>query len=370
MFLLQIDTITKAVADTTAQVTTATAPKELRFIDLLFSGGWVMVPLLLLFFLALVIFIERYLTIRKASKDETNLMQQVKESITAGKLDSALAICRSSNTALGRMLQKGLLRIGRPIKDIEGAIENIGKLEVSKLEKNISILGIVAGIAPMLGFVGTISGVIRIFYNISLTDNISMGTIAGGLYEKMITSASGLIIGILAYVAYHVLNIMVDRVILKMETDAVEFIDLLEEPIIHNPDKSIKTNIHHLKKELLVSRKSISPLREAISRFSKSESKYINDESKLFIRDLYDHTVQVLDMVESYRDTINGLQDLYLSEISFKMNQVMQILTIISVIFVPLTFLAGIYGMNFDVLPELHWKYGYMYFWIFSVYRI
>jgi biopolymer transport protein ExbB len=230
MFLLQIDTITKAVADTTAQVTTAAAPKELRFIDLLFSGGWVMIPLLLLFFLALVIFIERYLTIRKASKDETNLMQQVKESITAGKLDSALAICRSSNTPLGRMLQKGLLRIGRPIKDIEGAIENIGKLEVSKLEKNISILGIVAGIAPMLGFVGTISGVIRIFYNISLTDNISMGTIAGGLYEKMITSAGGLIIGILAYVAYHVLNIMVDRVILKMETDAVEFIDLLEEP--------------------------------------------------------------------------------------------------------------------------------------------
>jgi biopolymer transport protein ExbB len=230
MFLLQIDTITNAVADTTAQVTTTAAPKELRFIDLLFSGGWVMIPLLLLFFLALVIFIERYLTIRKAGKDETNLMQQVKESITAGKLDSALAICRSSNTPLGRMLQKGLLRIGRPIKDIEGAIENIGKLEVSKLEKNISILGIVAGIAPMLGFVGTISGVIRIFYNISLTDNISMGTIAGGLYEKMITSAGGLIIGILAYVAYHVLNIMVDRVILKMETDAVEFIDLLEEP--------------------------------------------------------------------------------------------------------------------------------------------
>lgn len=231
MFLLQIDTISKAVADTTAALNTPTAaPQELRFIDLLFKGGWVMLPLILLFFLALVIFIERYLTIRKAGKDETNLMQQVKQSITAGKLDSAIAICRSSNTALGRMLQKGLLRIGRPIKDIEGAIENVGKLEVSKLEKNISILGIVAGIAPMLGFVGTISGVIRIFYNISLTDNISMGVIAGGLYEKMITSATGLMIGILAYVAYHVLNIMVDRVILKMETDAVEFIDLLEEP--------------------------------------------------------------------------------------------------------------------------------------------
>lgn len=231
MFLLQIDTMTQAVADSAAQtVQTAAAAQELRFIDLLFKGGWVMIPLLLLFFLALVIFLERYLTIRKAAKDETNLMQQVKQSITSGKLESAIAICRGSNTALGRMLQKGLLRIGRPIKDIEGAIENVGKLEVSKLEKNISILGIVAGIAPMLGFVGTISGVIRIFYNISLTDNISMGVIAGGLYEKMITSAAGLMIGILAYVGYHILNIMVDRVILKMETDAVEFIDLLEEP--------------------------------------------------------------------------------------------------------------------------------------------
>ena len=158
------------------------------------------------------------------------MIQQVKQSVISGKLDSAVAICRNSDTPLGRMLQKGLLRIGRPIKDIEGAIENVGKLEVSKLEKNISILGIVAGIAPMLGFVGTISGVIRIFYNISLADNISIGIIAGGLYEKMITSAAGLMIGIVAYIGYHILNIMVDRVILRMETDAVEFIDLLEEP--------------------------------------------------------------------------------------------------------------------------------------------
>jgi biopolymer transport protein ExbB len=148
-------------------------------------------------------------------------MLQVKQNIFGGKLDAAIALCRNSNTPLGRMLQKGLTRIGRPIKDIEGAIENVGKLEVSKLEKNISILGIIAGIAPMFGFVGTISGVIRIFYNISLSDNISMGIIAGGLYEKMITSAAGLMIGIVAYIGYH---------ILRMETDAVEFIDLLEEP--------------------------------------------------------------------------------------------------------------------------------------------
>lgn len=231
MFLLQADTITPLATDTVAAANQATAQmQEMRFLDLLIKGGWVMIPLAILIFLALVIFIERYITIRKASRDETNLIQQVKQSIITGKLDSAIAICRNSNTPLGRMLQKGLLRIGRPIKDIEGAIENVGKLEVSKLEKNISILGIVAGIAPMLGFVGTISGVIRIFYNISLADNISIGIIAGGLYEKMITSATGLMIGILAYIGYHILNIMVDRVILRMETDAVEFIDLLEEP--------------------------------------------------------------------------------------------------------------------------------------------
>ena len=114
--------------------------------------------------------------------------------------------------------------------DIEGAIENIGKIEVAKLEKNIGILGIVAGIAPMFGFLGTIAGVIKIFYDISKTDNISMGVISGGLYVKMVTSAAGLLVGIIAYVLYNILNIMVDKVILKLETDAIEFIDLLEEP--------------------------------------------------------------------------------------------------------------------------------------------
>lgn len=169
------------------------------------------------------------------------------------------------------------------------------------------------------------------------------------------------------YLAYALIDTLVDNYY-ELLDDIELNIDVLEERIIHNPDKLIKTSIHKLKKELLVSRKSISPLREAISKLAKSESELINDESKMFIRDLYDHTVQVLDMVESYRDTINGLQDLYLSEISYKMNQVMQILTIISVIFVPLTFLAGIYGMNFDFIPELHWKFGYLYFWIFSVF--
>jgi len=230
MYLLQIDTLNPVADAAASTIQTMPTTEELRFIELLFKGGWVMVPLAFLAFMGLVIFAERYLTIRKASKNEMNLMLQVKQSVKSAKLDSALAICRNSNTPLGRMLEKGLLRIGRPIKDIEGAIENVGKLEVSKLEKNISILGIIAGIAPMIGFVGTIIGVITIFHEVSVKGIIEIGTISGGLYVKMITSATGLIIGIIAYVLYHILNIMVDRIILKMETDAIEFIDLLEEP--------------------------------------------------------------------------------------------------------------------------------------------
>ncbi|MBC7567541.1 MAG: MotA/TolQ/ExbB proton channel family protein [Pedobacter sp.] len=206
------------------------APEELHFIDLLFKGGWVMVPLALLAFAGLIIFVERYITIRKASKTESNLMLQIKQYIHDGRLDNAIALCKNNNSPLSRMLEKGLKRIGRPIKDIEAAIENIGKLEVSKLEKNIGILGIIAGIAPMLGFVGTIIGVITIFHDVSIKGAIEIGTISGGLYTKMITSATGLIVGIIAYVLYHILNAMVERIILRMETDSIEFIDLLEEP--------------------------------------------------------------------------------------------------------------------------------------------
>ena len=232
LFAQITDTAHKLIdtAKTAGQQLAPIPQQDLRFGDLIIKGGVVMIPIGILAILGLVIFFERYFTIRKASKDDSNLMIQVRSSIITGNLDSAKAICRNSNTPLGRMLQKGLLRIGRPIKDIEGAIENVGKLEVSKLEKNIGILGIVAGIAPMFGFLGTIAGVIKIFYDISKTDNISMGVISGGLYVKMLTSAAGLFVGIVAYVGYHILNIMVDKVILKLETDSIEFIDLLEEP--------------------------------------------------------------------------------------------------------------------------------------------
>src|SRR5690606_1781238 len=229
MLLLQTDT--SPLLDTVATaVQTVQETEPLRFIDLLIKGGWIMVPIALLAFIGLVIFVERYLTIRKASKYDSSLLIQIKQSVLSGKLEAALAVCRSNNSPLSRMLQKGLLRVGRPIKDIENAIEGVGKLEVAKLEKNINILGIIAGIAPMMGFVGTILGVIMIFRDVEIAGGIDVAAVAGGLYVKMVSSASGLIIGITAYVGYHILTMMVDRLILRMENDAVEFVDLLDEP--------------------------------------------------------------------------------------------------------------------------------------------
>src|SRR3546814_207074 len=169
MSLLQQDTIypldTLAGA---AQQTVELANEKISLIGLLFKAGWIMIPLLLLLFATLVVFIERYITIKKASKYDPSLMSHVKQSVLSGRLDSALSVCRASNSALGRMLEKGLVRIGRPIKDIEGAIENIGKLEVARLEKNLNILSIIAGVAPMLGFVGTRSEERRVGKSVSL----------------------------------------------------------------------------------------------------------------------------------------------------------------------------------------------------------
>lgn len=161
------------------------------------------------------------------------------------------------------------------------------------------------------------------------------------------------------YLSYALLDVLVDHYYIVLD-DIEEVIEELEDNLMNGiQDVSSKTQIHELKKELLIVRKSVAPLREAISRFSKSESPLIEEKTYAFLRDLYDHTIQIMDMVESYRDMLNGLQDLFITEVSFKMNKVMQLLTIVSTIFIPLTFLAGIYGMNFTNMPELHWKYGY-----------
>lgn len=204
--------------------------KSMSLWELTLKGGWIMVPLAVLAFVAIFIFIERYIAIRKAASFDSNFIDRIKDYIHEGKIEAALNLCSSTDRPVARMIEKGIKRIGRPIKEIEDSIEIVGKFEVYNLEKNLVILGVIAGIAPMFGFIGTIAGVIKIFYNISLADNISIGLIAGGLYEKMVTSAAGLLIGIIAYIFYHWLNVMIEKVVHKMELNAVNFIDLLQEP--------------------------------------------------------------------------------------------------------------------------------------------
>jgi biopolymer transport protein ExbB len=150
--------------------------------------------------------------------------------VNAGNIDAAKNLCRSTKNPSARMIEKGLMRLGKPVREIEAAIENTGKLEVFKLEKNLGFLGTIAGIAPMFGFLGTIFGVIKIFYQISLQNSLEIDTISGGLYVKMISSGTGLLVGMIAYAGYHYLVQLIDRVINKMEINAVDFIDLLEEP--------------------------------------------------------------------------------------------------------------------------------------------
>ncbi len=164
------------------------------------------------------------------------------------------------------------------------------------------------------------------------------------------------------YLAYALMDETVDNYYIALES-IESHIETLDDKMMENVENNTKNKIHHLKKELLALRKSILPLREAIANFYKTESDFVEEDSRVFIRNLYENTIQIMDAVESNRDILNGLQDLFISEVSFKMNKVMQLLTIISVIFIPLTFLAGIYGMNFENIPELRYKYSYFILW-------
>ena len=226
--LLQINLGSDSLANSLQQ-TVASAPKAMSFWDMILKGGPVMIPIGILSIAALYIFTERYLTIKKASQLDSNFMNSIKDFIYNGNLDAAKALCRNTDTPIAKMIEKGLKRLGKPINEIEKSIEDVGKLELGKVEKNVSILGTIAGIAPLFGFLGTIFGVIKIFYNIALADNISIGLIAGGLYEKMITSAAGLVIGILAFAFHHILVHMIDKLIQKMEQNSIEFIDLIQD---------------------------------------------------------------------------------------------------------------------------------------------
>lgn len=226
--LLQISET--VVADPISTTAAPEAAQSLTFLELLMKGGMIMIPIALLSVATLYFIVERFLAITKASKFDANFLNNIRELILKGDFNSARLLCKNSDTPAGRIIDKGISRIGKPMKDIENAMESMANIELAKVEKNLGFLGIIASIAPMLGFVGTISGVIKIFYNISIADNISIGLIAGGLYEKMITSFAGLIVGIFAYAGYHYLNIMIDRLTLSLNTAVVDFIDMLQEP--------------------------------------------------------------------------------------------------------------------------------------------
>jgi len=200
--------------------------------NLLEKGGWIMAILGLLSVIAVYIFIERYLTIRKASKEDKNFMNNIRNFILDGKLNDAKALCTSNDSPIGRMIDKGISRLGKPLNDINAAIENVGRLEVSKLEKNLAGLATISGAAPMLGFLGTVIGMVRAFYDMSMAgNNINIELLSKGIYQAMITTVGGLIVGITAYIFYNLLVARVQKVVNLLEIRTSEFMDLLYEPV-------------------------------------------------------------------------------------------------------------------------------------------
>lgn len=203
-------------------------------LDIITSGGplgiAIVVTLLLLSVLALYIFIERYLTIKRAGKIDESFMNNIRASVISGNIAGAKALCSTTDSPVARMVEKGIQRIGKPLRDIDTAIENVGNLEIFKLEKNLSTLASIAGAAPMIGFFGTVTGMILAFYKMATEDNISPDVLAGGIYQALITTAFGLFIGIFAFVGYNVLVANVQKVVFQMERTTVEFMDLLQEP--------------------------------------------------------------------------------------------------------------------------------------------
>lgn len=230
---LMQDSLLLPKADTvaTAAQLAANANQEMKLWDMIVKGGPLMIPLGVLSVIAIYVFVERYLTIARAGKLESNFMPMIRDHITSDNISAARSLSKNTQGPIARMIDKGIQRIGKPVDSIEKSMENVGKLEVYKMEKNLVILSIIAGIAPMFGFLGTIAGMIQTFFNISQTSDITLSTIAGGIYVKMVTSAAGLIIGLVAYVGYSYLQAQIDKVVNKMEASSSEFIDVLMEPV-------------------------------------------------------------------------------------------------------------------------------------------
>lgn len=231
--LLQItDTVNKLAASTSSAVMQADKNQDgsISLGELLTMGGWLMYPLIALLLLAIFFFVERWIAIRKAGRIDDNFMNIIRDHIVSGNVTAARSFAKNTNNPVARIIDKGIQRIGKPIDIIEDSMENVGKLEMYNLERNLSVLTLVYGIAPMMGFLGTIIGMLQLFYNINATGEFTPAAIAGGIYTKMITSASGLIIGLLAYIGYNFLNAQIGKVANRMEAASAEFMDILQEP--------------------------------------------------------------------------------------------------------------------------------------------
>ena len=226
--LLQIvDTVQTAV---NAATQTTNPEESLNLFDVLQMGGVLMIPLVLLFFIAIFVFTERLITIRRASKIDPNFMNIVRDHIMSGNVVAARSFAKNTNNPVARIIDKGIQRIGKPIDSIEKSMENVGKLELYNMEKNLSILALIAGIAPMFGFLGTIVGMFQLFYSLASTGEFTIQSMANGIYTKVISSAVGLIIGLMAYIMHSYLVAQVDKTANKMEASSAEFVDVLQEP--------------------------------------------------------------------------------------------------------------------------------------------
>lgn len=210
---------------------TAAAPEKISLFYLLKEGGLLMIPLAICSLLLVYVFIERLIVMNVASQLDPAFMQRVRDHIATGNLNGAKSLAKNTDSPIARIIEKGLSRVGKPIDHIEKSMESTGKLEVYRLEKNLSILSTLAGIAPMVGFLGTIAGMIILFFNIQ-HQGFSLEAIAGGIYTKMVTSAVGLIIGLLSYITYNYFNAQINKHVNRMEAASVEFLDILQEPTV------------------------------------------------------------------------------------------------------------------------------------------
>lgn len=217
-----VETITEPVVEELSILKLALDPASL----------WIMIPLFIMMGISIYIFIERWLAIKAASKEERNFMNNIRDFIHNGKIDSAVALCKGNDTPLARMIEKGLSRIGKPLEDISAAIENTGKIEVARLEKNVPYLSTIASVAPMLGFLGTVVGMVVAFHAMEMNpNNLNISVLAGGIYTAMVTTVAGLIVGIPSLVFYNLIVTRIVRVVNMLEQKSTEFMDLLHEPV-------------------------------------------------------------------------------------------------------------------------------------------